>query len=92
MVILTNKEINNFDLSLVEENSLNGYILKVNVKYPNELHDFHNDYPLAPEKLKVNNDMLSEYSFNIASNYGIKVGEVNKLIPNLSNKKICHSL
>ena len=31
--------------------------------------------------------MLSKYSSNIANNYGIKVGEVNKLIPNLGNKK-----
>ena len=29
--------------------------------------------------------MLSNY-FNIASEYGIKIGEVNKLVPNLGNK------
>ena len=31
--------------------------------------------------------MLSKYSSSIANNYGIKVGEVNKLIPNIGNKK-----
>ena len=31
--------------------------------------------------------MLSKYCSSIAYNYGIKVGEVNKLIPNLGNKK-----
>ena len=31
--------------------------------------------------------MLSKYSSSIANNYGIKVREVNKLIPNLGNKK-----
>ena len=31
--------------------------------------------------------MLSKYCSSIANNYGIKVGEVNKLIPNLGNKK-----
>ena len=36
---------------------------------------------------KVNSNMLSKYSSNIANEYGIKVGEVNKLIPNLGNKK-----
>ena len=30
--------------------------------------------------------MLSDYSLDIAKNYGIKVGEVNKLIPNLKDK------
>ena len=46
----------------------------------------HNDYPLAPEKLKTNRDMLSNDCSNIANEYGIKIGNVNKLVPNLGNK------
>ena len=42
-------------------------ILEVDLEYPKSLHDLHNDYPLAPEKIKVN--------------------KVDKLIPNLNNKK-----
>ena len=30
--------------------------------------------------------MLSKYCFNIANEYGIKTGGVNKLVPNLGNK------
>ena len=35
-----------------------GYILEVDLKYSDELHKLHNDYPLAPEKLTVTNDIL----------------------------------
>ena len=30
-------------------------ILEVDIEYPKELHDLHNEYPLAPESLNVNN-------------------------------------
>ena len=29
-------------------------ILEVDLEYPKELHDLHNDYPLAPERLMIN--------------------------------------
>ena len=29
-------------------------ILEVDLEYPKSLHDWHNDYPLAPERIKVN--------------------------------------
>ena len=88
--MVANKEINDFGLSLVKENSSTGYILEVDLEYPCELHDLHNSYPLAPEKLKVSSDMLSKYSSDIVNKYGIKVGEVNKLIPNLGNNYVIH--
>ena len=62
------------------------YSLDVDLEYPDELHELHNDYPLAPEKLTVTNDMLSKYCKRIADKYDIKVGDVKKLIPNLRNK------
>ena len=46
----------------------------------------YNDYPLAPEKLAISDDMLSDYCKKIADEYEIKVGDVKKLIPNLVNK------
>ena len=75
-------------MSVSEKNEI-GYFLKVHLEYPDELHNFHNDYPLAPEKIsseKVSSDMLSKYSKEIADEYQIKVGGVKQLILNLSNK------
>ena len=41
-------------------------ILEVDLEYPEDLHNLHNDYPLVPEC--------------------VKIGNVEKLIPNLNNK------
>ena len=38
-----------------------GYFLEVDLGYFDELHELHNNYPLAPEKLVVSSDMLSKY-------------------------------
>ena len=35
---------------------------QVDLEYPKELHDLHNDYPLAAEKIKATEDMLSKYA------------------------------
>ena len=45
----------------VSEKSLIGYFLEVDLQYPDELHELHNDYPLASEKLAVSSDILSKY-------------------------------
>ena len=55
---LNQKEIDEFDLNSIEENSLNGYILEVDLKYSDELHELHHDYLLAPEKIEISNDVV----------------------------------
>ena len=60
------------DFKWMEERELEHWedfpcILEVDLDYPKDLHDLHNDYPLAPERLKI--------------------GGVEKLIPNLWGKK-----
>ncbi|XP_068689838.1 uncharacterized protein [Montipora foliosa] len=84
---LAKNQIDKIDLAQYKENSKKGLILEVDLAYPKELHDLHNDYPLAPEKVKVTENMLSEYCKNIAKKYKISTGLVHKLIPTLSNKE-----
>ena len=68
------KNVDELDVISINEKNDVGYILEVDLKNPGKLHELHNDYPLAPEKLAVTNDIL------------LKVGDVKKLIPNLGNK------
>ena len=49
------------------------------------MHEFHNDYPLAPEKLEISHNIMSNYCSSIANEYGIISG-VTKLVPNLGHK------
>ena len=83
---LNQKEIDKPNVNSISENSSDEYILEIDLECPNELHELHNDYPLAPEKLEISHNMLSNYCSNIAYKYDIKIGGVNKLIPNLGNK------
>ena len=84
---MTDKEISKTNLGKYELDSKEGLILEVDLEYPKELHNLHNDYPIAPEKVKVSNDMLSAYCKKIAKKYNISTGLVRKLIPTLRDKK-----
>ena len=84
---MTEKQINSMNLALYKEDSKKGLILEVDLEYPDELHNLHNDYLLGPEKLKVTGDMLSDYCKNIANKYNISTGLVHKLIPTLCDKE-----
>ena len=72
------------------DNGRTGFILEVDLEYPKELHELHNDYPLAPEVMNVKANMLSEKQVEI---YKIINGrkepkdeKTNKLILNLNDK------
>ena len=47
------ENVDKLDVMLINEKSEIGYFLEIDLEYPNELHELHDDYPLAPEKLVV---------------------------------------
>ena len=61
--------------------------LEVDLEYPKELHQLHNDYPLAPDKIEIKEEMLSNYQLQIADFYDIPIGNVTKLVPNFFVKE-----
>ena len=84
---LTKEQISKTNLANYSEEHDEGLLLEVDLDYPQELHDLHNDYPLAPEKLKVNKNMLSKYCQKISEKFNISSGQVHKLITSLNKKE-----
>ena len=62
-----------------------GYILETDLEYPEEYHEEHNSYPLAPESLCVEKEWLSEYQLKLLGEQTLH--KVKKLVPNLRNKE-----
>ena len=73
------------DLITHPADSDKGFIVEADIEYPEELHNAHNSYPLAPEKLKVKKEWLSEYQVGLIENNSAL--NVEKLVPNLFDKE-----
>lgn len=79
-------EFEGFDMNEIADDAEIGYILEVDLKYPEELHDLHNNYPVAPEKIEITPEMLSPYCQQLAMDFEYKPSKVDKLVPNLWSK------
>ena len=81
-----------FDLNKYSSDSFKGCALEVDLDYPKQLQELHNDYPLAPDKTEIKREMLSDYQLNITDIYNIPIGNVKKIVPNVLRKKVRDSL
>ena len=84
---MTEKQITILDLAKYKDDSTKGLILEVDLDYPRELHNLHNNHALAAEKIKVTRDMLSPNCQEIADKIKVSTGLVHKLVPTLGNKE-----
>ena len=64
----------------IKTDSSTGYVLEVDLEYPQKLHDIDSDYPLAPEKNIVRKGWLSKYCLKIASVHNITTVTVQILV------------
>ena len=62
---LNNEEIDELDVDQIKDDNEYGYIYECDLEYPEELHDKHSDYPLAPERISVKPNMLSDKQIDI---------------------------
>uniref|UniRef100_A0A158P4E4 DNA-directed DNA polymerase n=1 Tax=Tetranychus urticae TaxID=32264 RepID=A0A158P4E4_TETUR len=73
-----------------DDSANEGYFLEVDLEYPPHLHELHNDYPLAPEKMKIGKDMLSPYQCDLIEkieNQQLKYISQAKLITSFIKKE-----
>ena len=47
-------------LAIVQKNMFSKLVLE-DIQYPKELHELHNDYPLALYKIEIKREMLCDY-------------------------------
>ena len=57
-----------------------GYFIECDLKYPEPLHDLHNDLLLAVEKLIVHDDLLSPFCKNLKEKFKLASDKTNKLL------------
>ena len=50
-----------FNLSKYISNSWKGCVLEVDIEYPKELSELYNEHSLAPNKIEIKREMLSDY-------------------------------
>ena len=73
-------------LRKIKNNSSTRYILEVDLEYPKNLHYEYSDYLLAPQKINIQKEWLSDYCLEIVHEHNVIVASIKKLTPNLMRK------
>ena len=84
---LSESEVTVFDINVPQIEDEEGYISEVDLEYLAELHDLHNDYPLAPKRFVVTKEIIFEYGKHLAEKLGVIFSKIEKIVPNFYDKK-----
>jgi hypothetical protein len=85
---LLDEQVENFDVTTVPDDGETGYFLEVDLEYPDDLHESHSDYPLAPEPRSIDPEELSPYTKSLAAKLGVKPSsKCKKLVSSLQPKE-----
>ena len=84
---LKREEIDSLDFSKIDPEGETCYIMDVDLTYPENIHDYHNDFPLAVQSKVIPEEQLSPFNkqFLLANNEKFKPSR--KLCPDLIDKK-----
>ena len=64
-----------------------GYLLDVDVRYLTELHDSHNDLPFMCERMEIKGGIMCPWAYTTGWGTSARAHRVEKLVPNLRDKK-----
>lgn len=84
--VILNLTENVVDTDLLQQRK--GYLLEVDLEYPDELHHQHNDFPLAPEKHQISFSELSPFAKEVCVKHSCQNAlNVKKLFATLHHKQ-----
>ena len=83
---LTESELADFDVASVPADSETGFFIECDLQYPDHLHSLHNEYPLAPEHIQIEEEMLSDTHRFMLEETEVEHVPCTKLVSNLMDK------
>lgn len=73
-------------ITRLKEHSRIGWILEMDLEYPEEVHESHNSYPLTPEKKVIWVEQMSGYQKRMMDDLGLDLQKSEKLVLTLYDK------
>ena len=83
---LNEEDVSKFDVIKEDVDGETCYILEVDLEVPSNVHDVHNDYPLAVENKMIQEYQLSPYNKKFLEMNKEKFKSTKKLCPDLKHK------